>query len=292
MLYDLENELKNIYTVDELEKIKSSLKNDKKACVFLNKIKCSNKELEDIFKKENIKFKKLDKYCYEIDEKSKASQSVAFKQGLFYIQNFSSYLCAKNLNVSKNDTVLDMCAAPGGKSINLANFMDNEGYLSCVELSKDRFFKLKNNLQNYGVKNARIFCKNALSIGKICPLKFDKILLDAPCSSFSKLGFSIKRNKKDIKNIAKLQKKLLHSALNALKINGELIYSTCTFTKEENEEVIENALNSKFKIEILNLDLDILESKKAIIGENSLARRIIGNYFAQSFFICKIRKNG
>ncbi len=288
MLYNLKEELEKIYSKDEIQKIKMYFKEDKKACIFLNKIKCQNKELEKILTEKDIEFKQIDEYCYKINDKNKASKSSAFTKGLFYIQNFSSYLCAKNLNVSKDDIVLDMCAAPGGKSINLANFMANDGKLSCMELNRNRFFKLEANLKKYGVKNAKIFQKNALLIGKLKPLSFDKILLDAPCSAFSKLGFDFKKNKKEIKSLAKLQKKLLNSALNALKIGGELVYSTCTLSKEENEEVIQNALNSKFKLELLELDLAGLENKDS--QGLSKAKRIIPDENSQAFFICKLKK--
>ncbi|ASQ30271.1 tRNA/rRNA cytosine-C5-methylase, NOL1/NOP2/Sun family [Campylobacter avium LMG 24591] len=287
MLYDI-SKIKEFYTDGELKELEKSFCDTNSACIFLNKIKCEAKELEQSLQKEEIIFTRIDDFTYKIQDKHKASQSEAFSKGLFYIQNYSSYLCAKNLDVSKDDIVLDMCAAPGGKSINLANFMQNQGDLRCVELNKNRFFKLKTNLQKYGVKNAKLFCKNALNIGKLCPLSFDKILLDAPCSAFSKLGFKFQRTNNEIKSLAKLQKKLLNSAINALKIGGILVYSTCTVTREENEEVILNALNSKFKLELLELNTNPLKSAKNPHIKNTA--RIIANEFSQSFFMCKIMK--
>lgn len=208
-------------------------------------------------------------------------------------KNYASYLCALNLDVKAGQSVLDMCAAPGGKSINLANFMQNEGYLACNEASKDRFFTLQKNLKNYGVK-ARVFMKDGKNIGNLCPLKFDKILLDAPCSTLAKMGLELEKSSKEIKNIAKLQKKLLHSALKALKVGGELVYSTCTFTKEENEEVIENALKSDFDIELLDINLENALAKNGQSSEFeaiSKCKRILPCEEYDGFFIAKLRKN-
>lgn len=286
--------IEKLYTKDEMQNILSSFTQEKNICVFANALKTSIEELEKEFLKQNLKFKKINAYCYLFDAKDKAilSSMKAFNEAHFYIQNYSSYLCALNLEVKAGQSVLDMCAAPGGKSINLANFMQNTGYLACNEMSRDRFFILQKNLKNYGV-NAKVFMKDGKNIGNLCPLKFDKILLDAPCSTFAKIGFDLEKSYKEIKNIAKTQKKLLHSALKALKIGGELVYSTCTFTKEENEEVIENALKSEFKLELLDIDLENVEAKAGQseeFAEISKCRRILPSLDYDGFFIAKLRK--
>jgi len=288
------SKLSKLYNTEELKLLQTSFAATKNICVFLNTLKTTNQLLENEFIHSSLNFRKLNDFCYIFtqEEKSKLSKMDAFNQGHFYIQNYSSYLCAKNLKVKAGENVLDMCAAPGGKSINLANFMQNQGYLACIENNKTRFFTLKNNLSKYGVTIAKCFLKDARIIGKICPLKFDKILLDAPCSTLAKTGLNNIKNSKEIKKLSRLQKQLLHSALNALKHQGEMIYSTCTFLKEENEEIIENALKSNFKIELLELDLENANSKQAIspIKELKKARRILASQDYDGFFIAKIRK--
>lgn len=290
----MEYNLEHIYSTKELENIKDSFKLPKKVCVFLNRLKCDNLGLENDFKALNLEFEKINEFCYlfKACDKSIISSMKAYSEFKFYIQNYSSYLCALNLDVKVGQSVLDMCAAPGGKSINLANFMQNNGYLACNEMSKDRFFILQKNLKNYGV-NARIFNKDAKIIGKLTPNKFDKILLDAPCSTLAKMGFTLEKSQKEIKQIAKTQKKLLHSALKALKIGGELVYSTCTFTKEENEEVIENALKSEFKIELLEINLEKVLAKNGQskeFEEISKCKRILPCEDYDGFFIAKLKR--
>ncbi|ELM1247562.1 RsmB/NOP family class I SAM-dependent RNA methyltransferase, partial [Campylobacter coli] len=117
---------------------------------------------------------------------------------------------------------------------------------------------------------------------------------DAPCSTLAKMGLELEKSSKEIKNIAKLQKKLLHSALKALKVGGELVYSTCTFTKEENEEVIENALKSDFDIELLDINLENALAKNGQSSEFeaiSKCKRILPCEEYDGFFITKLRKN-
>lgn len=287
----MESKLAQIYSQDELIALKESFEKPKNICVFLNFLKADEDLIEAEFK--DLKYQKLNHFCYlfKAEDKGILSRMKAFNEGHFYIQNYASYLCAKNLNAKANESVLDMCAAPGGKSINLANFMQNQGYLACVEANKERFFTLQKNLKNYNVK-AKIFLKDSKSIGHLCPLKFDKILLDAPCSTLAKTGCENAKSLKEIKKLSLLQKKLLHSALKALKHGGELVYSTCTFLREENEEVLENALNSEFELEFLELDLEGVRAKeaKSDFKELSKARRILPCENYDGFFIAKMRK--
>ena len=290
------SKIKALYSESEFKRVRNSFLEKKSVCVFLNSLKCTNFELEAEFLKEKLKFEKINSHCYIFDFKDKQilSSMRAFLEFKFYIQNYSSYLCALNLNAKPGEIVLDMCAAPGGKSINLANFMQNKGYLACNEKSKERFFTLQKNLKNYGI-NAKCFMKDGVVLGRLCPLKFDKILLDAPCSTMAKIGFENLKSQKEIKALAKLQKKLLHSALKALKIGGELVYSTCTFTREENEEVIENALKSEFKLKLLELNLEKADFKDSFsmeFSELKKCKRILPNDFYDGFFIARLKKLG
>lgn len=210
-----------------------------------------------------------------------------FNNGAIYIQNPSSYLAVLALNPSKNDAVLDMCASPGGKSIALANMMGNNASLAVMESDSKRFYTLKANLNKYGCEWVRTYNKDARSISRTCQNKFDKILLDAPCSSYSHFGDGfVEKSVKEIKAIARLQKQLLNSALTALKPGGSVVYSTCTFFECENEEVVKNGLNSKFDISIEPVSFG-LDSE--IVGEFGL--RILPDCDMDAFFLAKIIKN-
>lgn len=309
MIFDLKKYLLQFYDEKICNQIENSFNEKKVVCIFLNHLKSDSLSFEKELQERNIEFLKLNEWIYFVKsfQKSLITSLELYQESAFYIQDFSSILASFALDVKTYESVLDMCAAPGGKSVNLANFMQNKAYLACVEKNKTRFFTLKKMLVNYGVK-ANCFCKDALSVGRLCEDRFDKILLDAPCSSYAKMGFSLQKSTKELKDISKLQKKLLHSALKALKIGGELVYSTCTFLKEENEEIIENALNSDFKLEILPLNFDFDFSslskflnlnlfslnKSEVFSDNEALRknalRLLPSAINSAFFITKLKK--
>ena len=153
-----------------------------------------------------------------------------------------------------------------------------------VYIMKDKL--TKSNLNKYGCEWVRTYNKDARSISRTCQNKFDKILLDAPCSSYSHFGDGfVEKSAKEIKLIARLQKQLLNSALSALKPGGVVVYSTCTFFERENEEVVQNALNSNFKIKLISLDFGLENQIKTELGT-----RILPDNNMSGFFIAKLIK--
>lgn len=226
-------------------------------------------------------------YICEPKFKEALTHSELFANGAIYIQNPSSYLAALALNPDKSDVVLDMCASPGGKSIAIANMMGQGANLAVIESDTKRFYTLKSNLNKYGCEWVKTYNKDARSISRTCQNKFDKILLDAPCSSYSHFGDGfVEKSAKEIKSISKLQKQLLNSALSALKPGGCVVYSTCTFFECENEEVVQNALNSRFDITIDKISFGL---KSEIISEFGL--KILPDCDMDAFFLAKIIKN-
>ncbi len=277
---------------EDFERIWASFWTPKQTGFFVNSLLASAEEIERELSNLNIKFESVLPNFYLTDSGAKAvlSRSELFNSGKIYIQNVSSYLAPLNLGASEGMSVLDMCASPGGKTIALANFMASESNLNpnlaAMEANKDRFFTLKSNLKKYGCEFARTYNKDARSIAKTCEGRFDRILLDAPCSGYAGYceGFPEKSHK-EIKAIAKLQKGLLNAALTALKDGGEMIYSTCTFYAEENEEVVANALNSKFEIELLPLSFTLPECQSGELGA-----RVVPSGRADGFYLAKIKK--
>lgn len=236
---------------------------------------------------------------YIYDDKSALSHSEFFSSGQIYIQNPSSHLATLCLQLCVGDELCDMCASPGGKIIALASKADKTTFnAAAIEYDKNRFFTLKANLAKYGLSSVRTYNKDARAIAKSCANRFDKIILDAPCSSYSHFGEGFdEKSPKELKAISKLQKGLLNAALSALKDGGEMIYSTCTFFGAENEEVIENALASRFEIELLPLEFECFFGdfgNSSLHAPKILARKhgalILPDELYSGFYICKIRK--
>jgi tRNA (cytosine49-C5)-methyltransferase len=183
--------------------------------------------------------------------------------GYYYIQEISSMLPVLALNPEPGDFVLDLFAAPGSKTTQIAAKMNNEGGIIANEIKLDRVKILSSNLEKNGVSNALIVRDDAIAIcSKLSKAgyRFDKILVDAPCSGEGTLRSSPKTfkiwNPKVIEKLSRQQKKFIAFAFRCLKKDGVLVYSTCTHAPEENEEIVNFALeNFPIKIETLSLPL-------------------------------------
>ena len=183
--------------------------------------------------------------------------------GYYYIQEVSSMLSIIALDPRPGELVLDVAASPGSKTTQIAAKMDNKGTLIANDVKLDRIMILASNLEKNGVTNC-IVTKNdgvglCMRLAK-SQFKFDKILLDAPCSGEGTLRSSPKTflmwNPKMIKNFAGLQKKLFANAVKCLKVGGSIVYSTCTHAPEEDEGVVQFALdNFPLKLESLSLPI-------------------------------------
>ena len=183
----------------------------------------------------------------------KLSETQEFETGQVYIQKLSSMLPATILNPKPNEKILDLCAAPGSKTTQIADLADNRVQIVAVENNRARAFKLKENLKKYGFENVTVINENAVLLPKTHSdfiNYFDKILVDAPCSNEGQITLTDPKSiqhwhSKLAKKISKLQKRLLSSAVQMLKPQGTIVYSTCTFSIEENEDVIKWTI-SKF----------------------------------------------
>lgn len=171
--------------------------------------------------------------------------SELINNGSLYIQNAASWLPVLALDPQPGETILDMCAAPGGKTSHIAARAQNEAFITANDNSKTRLHKLQANMSRLGVENSEFTLHDATRLSqKMNGLEFDKILLDAPCSGEGMMNLD---NKKDfeswsvahIKRLQQLQKKLVVQAWLLLKPGGTLVYSTCTMAPEENEAVVD-----------------------------------------------------
>lgn len=180
--------------------------------------------------------------------------------GYYYIQGLSSILPAMVLSPGKNDIVLDLCAAPGSKTTQLAELLNNEGTLIANEIQLSRLKALVHNIERMNIVNAGVVHQKGELLSKVYENYFDKILVDAPCSGLGiiqKKGEVIKWwDEKKVNILADLQLKLLIAAIKMLREGGEVVYSTCTLTTEENELIINKVL-SKYPVELMIVELPI-----------------------------------
>ncbi len=197
------------------------------------------------------------KECYYYDYLNyKLGKHPYFNCGLYYIQEPSSMIVANILDINENDYILDMCAAPGGKTCKVASQLSLEGLMISNDINPLRAGILSENVERFGLKNTIVTNVDPIRLENSFEGFFDKIILDAPCSGegmFRKLNQAIETWSIDkVNECAYIQKKLLVSANKMLKDNGILVYSTCTYSLEENEDNVDYCID-ELGLELLNI---------------------------------------
>lgn len=189
----------------------------------------------------------------EITSAFDLSKCKPFLDGLFHIEDLSSYNCAKALNASENEIVIDVCSAPGGKAFTIAEGMNNSGKVYAFDLYEHRVKLIEQGAQRLGLTNIYASVNDALEFNENIE-KADKILCDVPCS-----GFGIVRRKPEIrykdldsiKDLPQIQLSILKTSSEYLKKGGRLVYSTCTLNKRENEKVVQSFLENNSYFELI-----------------------------------------
>lgn len=214
------------------------------------------------------------------DKSEKPAKHPFYYAGLYYIQEPSAMTTASLLPVEKGDMVLDLCAAPGGKSTELAAKLDGSGLLVSNDISNSRAKALLKNIEMFGAGNVLVTSEPPNVLAKRFPVFFDKILIDAPCSGegmFRKQANMVKAwESNGVELFVGLQRSILKEAVTMLKPGGMLIYSTCTFSKEENEQSIEYLLSLDDSLHLVDLPMfegfDEGHSEWGLTGNPELSR--------------------
>ena len=249
--------LEKQYGSENLNQAIISLKKIPYLSVRVNKLKYSEEEFEEFLKERDIQIiKKVDSVYYV--NSGLIINSKEFKEGKIIAQDASSYLAAKNLGVKSDDLVLDICAAPGGKTAVLAEEMENKGEIIAIDIHQHKKKLIEENMKKLGIDIVKATVLDARNVNKQ-GRKFDKILVDVPCSGYGvirkKPEILYTKNRENVEELASLQLEILNSAADILKDGGELIYSTCTIISQENTENVEKFLNERkeFKVKALNI---------------------------------------
>ena len=249
--------LEKQYGSENLNQAIISLKKIPYLSVRVNKLKYSEEEFEEFLKERDIQIiKKVDSVYYV--NSGLIINSKEFKEGKIIAQDASSYLAAKNLGAKPNELVLDICAAPGGKTAVLAEEMKNKGEIIAIDIHQHKKKLIEENMKKLGIDIVKATVLDARNVNKQ-GRKFDKILVDVPCSGYGvirkKPEILYTKNRENIEELASLQLEILNSAADILKDGGELIYSTCTIISQENTENVEKFLNERkeFKVKALNI---------------------------------------
>ena len=289
---DFKNHLKNYLSEEDISKLVESFSHKENKGFYLNESKMSKETLLSLFP--NVKPHPIvpNGFIFDQDE-YKLGKLVYHELGAYYIQDPSAMLVAHYLGPKPGQKILDLCAAPGGKSVMTSLLMKNEGLLLSNDLSKSRANILLQNVERMGLGNVVVTSYDFKNFYKDLSEQFDGIILDAPCSG-SGMFRKMEEMKDDwtyekvLKN-ASIQKELILMAFSMLKPGGTLMYSTCSYSYEEDEEVIEYLLSkSDAKLEYIDDSDDFYRSKKYPQTIHLFPHL----FYGEGHYIAKIKKPG
>ena len=254
-LYEM---LLNQYGEELTNKIIQGYNANRAVTLRVNTLKTNLENIIGTLRENEIKFEQISWYSDALIIKNANESDIRklkiYENGEIYLQSLSSMLPAIILNPKENENILDMAAAPGGKTTQMSALSNNNSLITACEKNKIRSDRLKYNIEKQGANRVNILVEDARKLDNY--FSFDKILLDAPCSGsgtdniFEK-GFT----KELIHKSCKTQEALLRKAINILKPGGEMIYSTCSILKQENEEMLNKILKTG-KVEIIPIEVD------------------------------------
>ena len=276
-------------SVQEVEEICKASNLRPKVNIRVNKLKISKNELEKLLEEEKIEFSEGILKDFLILEKVKNIENLdLFKNGYFTIQDEMAGLIAQILEPKENEKILDCCSAPGGKTTYIAELMNNKGYIEAWDIHDHRLKLVENTSKRLGINIIKTKLQDATVYNDEYFEKFDKLLLDVPCLGLGVLkrkpDIKWKRKKEDIEKITLIQKNILQTCSNYVKKGGEIIYSTCSILRNENQDIIEEFLNNNFNFQLKKInchELNLINQNYIILQQNK------NN---DGFFICKLLK--
>lgn len=293
-----------------VERILAGMRLPRPTTLRVNSLKTDVRSLLAAFREANVKVERVGWYAEALIAKNVREAQLealpGYREGLFYIQSLSSMLPPLVLEPRPGERVLDVAAAPGSKTTQMAAMMQNRGYILANDSSAVRAERLRFNLARQGVTIAEVAVGDGRRLGAAREATFDRVLLDAPCSGEGRFvagdyGTYRHWSERLIRRLVPLQRRLLLSALRAVKPGGVVVYSTCTLNPEENEGVVDWALR-RFgdALQVLPIPLDVPGRWPGVTGWGDAsyhpslrhAMRIGPSATMEGFFVCKLRYRG
>ncbi|KIL50422.1 16S rRNA methyltransferase [Jeotgalibacillus alimentarius] len=260
----------------------------------VNTSRISRSEVIDMLKQEGVEASESTIVPAGIRvKKGNIAHTVAYKEGYISVQDESSMLVAYALGAVPGESILDMCAAPGGKTTHIAESLNNEGEVLALDLHEHKIKLIKENADRLKLGNVKAEAMDGRKLNEHYPdRQFDRVLVDAPCSGLGVLrrkpDIKYAKREQDLESLSRIQQELLHSAVGSLKKGGTLVYSTCTVDKEENEGTVNRFLADHPEME-LTVPSGLPESIAAL-AENNMLQIFPQDFDGDGFFIASFKK--
>ena len=253
------------YGAEQTEEILKAYLLPSRVSIRVNTLKTDLKQLEKSLNEEGIGVSDNSlEDSFDFASGIDLSKNTLFNQGLFHIQDVSSQKCALSLCAEKGERILDVCAAPGGKSFTVAQTMEDKGEIISCDLYENRVSLIQKGASRLGITCIKAIKNDASVYNRELGL-FDAVLCDVPCSGFGVIGRKPEIKYKSVDNFDELQGiqlKILNVSARYVKKGGRLLYSTCTIRKAENEDIVNSFLkdNNEFRCEYMHTDLPSSDS--------------------------------
>ena len=288
--------LKNQYGQELTNKIIDGYNKKRYLTFRVNTLKSNNEEIEEVLNKNNIQYQKSniinEAYILDNLDKLNIEKLDIYNEGKIYMQSLSSMLPPIILDPKPSFDILDMTAAPGGKTTQIAAITKNQAHITACELNKIRAQKLKYNIEKQGASCVYCMVQDAKNIDDF--FSFDQILLDAPCSGSGTLN-SLDNNitkyftKELIEKSVKAQTSLLKKAVKLLKSGSQMIYSTCSILQLENEDVVNSILKNN-NIEVVPIEDEFIKNIPLLPTKINGTICVCPNELYEGFYVAKLRK--
>lgn len=291
------NELKSNYGEEMTNKIVAGFSQKRITSLRINTLKTSVQFVCNELTKNGIQFEKVSwndtaliiKNVHETEIKRLS----IYEEGFVYLQSLSSMLPAVILEPKEAEDILDMTAAPGGKTTQIAAITNNHANITACEMNRVRADRLKYNVEKQGASSVVVLKEDSRNLSNY--FAFDKILLDAPCSGSGTIRLDDERTYKNfseklVEKSTKSQIGLLKKALSILKPGHEMVYSTCSILKQENEEIL-NKILKQMNAQVVPIEMKNMENIKTLPCTIEGVMCVCPNEYYDGFFVAKIRKN-
>lgn len=288
--------LEEQYGIEIAKKIIEGYTKQRKTTFRVNTLKSSIIEIEGKLKQTNIEYDRIPWYEEAIIVKNADKKTIQeldiYKNGEIYLQSLSSMLPPIILGPKERADILDMAAAPGGKTTQMAALSKNKAHITACEKNKIRAERLKYNIDKQGATSVFVMTKDARYIDDF--FSFDQILLDAPCSGSGTLVINDNKIKNEftkelVERSMSAQLNLLKKAIKILKPGSEMVYSTCSVLACENEDIIQNVLSTG-KVEVVPIDFTGIENIPVLPTKIDGTLCVCPNELYEGFFVAKLIK--
>ncbi len=267
------------YGYEKTKSICESFLKERPITIRTNLLKIKPEELKERLETEGVTVKSVPElsYAFEISGFDYLQSLSSFEEGLFYVQDISSMMVAEVAAPEKHSYIIDVCAAPGGKSSHLAEKMDGTGMVEARDLTEYKVSLIEENIERHGLENMNAVQMDATIYDEASKEKADVLICDLPCSGLGVMGkktdIRYKMTADKQKDLVELQRKILSTVYSYVKVGGILIYSTCTIHKSENDGNVEWFLKEHPEFELV--------SKEQMFP---------GGTYHDGFFIAKLRR--